>query len=53
MQRIFADVPLIYGFAGSAPLGPTAAMLLDRHFDAATNEVGSGVTGSARPEATT
>ena len=42
MRRIFAGVPLIYGFSGSAPVGPTAAMLLNRHFDAAPNEIGSG-----------
>ena len=27
MQRIFADVPVIYGFSAGAPVGPMAAML--------------------------
>ena len=34
MRRIFANVPGIYGFSGAAPVGPTAAMLLNRTFDA-------------------
>jgi hypothetical protein len=34
MRRIFAGVPAIYGFSSSAPVGPTAAMLLNRTFDA-------------------
>jgi hypothetical protein len=34
MRRIFHDVPAIYGFYSSAPVGPTAAMLLDKYFDA-------------------
>ena len=34
MRRIFSKVPVIYGFSSSAPVGPTAAMLLNRHFDA-------------------
>jgi hypothetical protein len=33
MRRIFHDVPSIYGFSSSAPVGPTAAMLLNRYFD--------------------
>ncbi len=33
MRRIFANVPSIYGFYASAPVGPTAAMLLNRYFD--------------------
>jgi hypothetical protein len=33
MRRIFAGVPSIYGFSGAAPVGPTAAMLLNRYFD--------------------
>ena len=32
MRRIFADVPVIYGFSSSAPVGPTAGMLLERYF---------------------
>jgi len=46
MRRIFADVPVIYGFSSSAPLGPTAAMLLERHFDATTHGIGSGQASS-------
>jgi hypothetical protein len=33
MRRIFHNVPSIYGFSSSAPVGPTAAMLLNRYFD--------------------
>lgn len=33
MRRIFPDVPSIYGFYSSAPVGPTAAMLLNKYFD--------------------
>jgi hypothetical protein len=33
MRRIFGNVPSIYGFSGPAPVGPTAAMLLNRYFD--------------------
>jgi len=33
MRRIFANVPQIYGFYSSAPVGPTSAMLLNRYFD--------------------
>ena len=43
MRRIFAGVPVIYGFSSSAPVGPTAAMLLERHFDSgAPARVGTG-----------
>jgi hypothetical protein len=43
MRLIFEDVPVIYGFSSVAPLGPTAASLLDRYFQSAgTKEVGSG-----------
>lgn len=34
MRRIFAHVPSIYGFYSSAPVGPTASMLLNKYFDA-------------------
>src|SRR5438477_1257511 len=34
MRQIFANVPVIYGFSSKAPLGPTAATLLDRYFQA-------------------
>jgi hypothetical protein len=33
MRRIFANVPQIYGFYSSAPVGPTSAMLLNKYFD--------------------
>ena len=43
MRRIFPNVPVIYGFSSSAPVGPTAGMLLRRYFDAgAAGEIGSG-----------
>jgi hypothetical protein len=43
MRRIFANVPIIYGFSKLAPLGPTAASLLNRYFDSAPlSTVGSG-----------
>jgi hypothetical protein len=43
MRRIFANVPVIYGFASVAPLVPVAATLLGRYLHAASpTEVGSG-----------
>ena len=43
MRRIFTNVPAIYGFSRLAPLGPTAATLLNRYFDSASPpDVGSG-----------
>jgi hypothetical protein len=43
MRRLFANVPAIYGFSGPAPVGPTAAMLINRYFDgAARGEIASG-----------
>jgi hypothetical protein len=42
MRRIFANVPVIYGFSSSAPVGATAAMLLERYFDAGASAIGSG-----------
>jgi len=43
MRRIFAGVPVIYGFSSHAPVGPAAAMLLDRYFAAGgASEVGTG-----------
>ncbi len=43
MQQIFEDVPAIYGFSSVAPVGPTAASILDRYFrSGGTSEVGSG-----------
>jgi hypothetical protein len=43
MRNIFKDVPVIYGFSSKAPLGPSAASTLQKHFHAgATGEFGSG-----------
>ena len=43
MRRVFRDVPVIYGFASHAPVGPAAAMLLDRYFaQGGAAEVGGG-----------
>ncbi|HSN21250.1 MAG TPA: hypothetical protein VLS49_11265 [Usitatibacter sp.] len=43
MRRIFAGVPVIYGFASLAPYGRTAGPLLQRYFDTAPGgEIGSG-----------
>src|SRR5258708_11155603 len=43
MRRLFANVPAIYGFYSSAPVGPTASMLINRYFDAAPRaEIGTG-----------
>ena len=47
MRQIFKDVPAIYGFSSVAPLGPTAASLLQRHFQTA----GSGEIGTGRASA--
>ena len=42
-RRIFVNVPAIYGFSSTAPVGTTAASLLNRYFQSASNgEVGSG-----------
>ncbi|MEP7328522.1 MAG: hypothetical protein ABI777_04870 [Betaproteobacteria bacterium] len=47
MERIFKDVPVIYGFSSVAPLGPSAGSALDRYFQSAgTGEVGSGRASS-------
>ena len=43
MRQIFKDVPVIYGFSSKAPLGRTAAPMLDRYFQSgAGGEIGSG-----------
>jgi hypothetical protein len=43
MRRLFAGVPAIYGFSGAAPVGATAAALLNRYFDGAPrNEIATG-----------
>jgi hypothetical protein len=47
MRRIFAGVPVIYGFSSHAPIGRDAAALLDRYFAAGgAREVGSGHASS-------
>jgi len=46
MRRIFSQVPAIYGFSSAAPVGPTAAMLLDRYFDSG----GGTAFGSGAPD---
>ena len=47
MRRIFAGVPVIYGFSSLAPYGRTAGPLLQRYFDTAPGEE----IGSGRPSA--
>ena len=43
MRLVFNNVPAIYGFSSVAPLGPVAASILRRHFQAnGTGEVGTG-----------
>ena len=43
MRRIFAGVPVVYGFASTAPLGPRAAVALNGYFrSAVSGEIGSG-----------
>jgi hypothetical protein len=42
MRRIFANVPVIYGFSSKAPIGATAATLLERHFDGGAGEIATG-----------
>ncbi len=37
MRRIFVDVPTIYGFSSTAPLGPLSALLLNRYFQAGSS----------------
>jgi hypothetical protein len=45
MREIFVDVPAIYGFSSVAPLGPDAAAVLGRYFQAAgAGEVATGRT---------
>jgi hypothetical protein len=47
MRRLFANVPTIYGFSGPAPVGATAAALLNRYFDTgARGEIASGRASS-------
>jgi len=47
MRRIFMNVPVIYGFSSRAPLGPTAATLLNRYFESAP--MAAVGTGRANP----
>jgi hypothetical protein len=43
MRRVFAGVPVIYGFSSHAPIGRDAAALLDRYFAAGgAHDVGGG-----------
>lgn len=43
MRRIFMDVPVLYGFSSTAPVGAVAAGVLDRYFrGGAAGEVGKG-----------
>src|SRR5882672_4025617 len=47
MRRVFAGVPVIYGFSGAAPVGPTAAAILARYFSSApVGETGNGRASS-------
>jgi len=47
MRQIFEDVPVIYGFSSVAPLGPAAADILRRYFQAGgAAEVGTGRTSA-------
>jgi hypothetical protein len=47
MRRIFASVPVIYGFSAMAPLGATAGPLLGRHLVSS----GAGEFGTGRASA--
>jgi hypothetical protein len=42
MRRIFANVPVIYGFSAMAPLGAVAAPLLGRHLLSSGGEFATG-----------
>lgn len=43
MRQVFKDVPVIYGFSSSAPLGPVAGSVLERYFrTGGAREVGRG-----------
>jgi hypothetical protein len=47
MRRVFANVPVIYGFSGAAPVGPTAAAILGRYFsNGSGGEIGNGRASS-------
>jgi hypothetical protein len=48
MRMVFPNVPVIYGFSSVAPLGPVAAVSLNRYFQAAgPGEVGKGRTSGS------
>ena len=47
MRNIFKGVPVIYGFSSKAPLGPSAAGVLQRYFQAG----GAAEIGGGRPSA--
>jgi hypothetical protein len=48
MRLVFPDVPVIYGFASVAPLGPVAAGVLTRYFQGTgTGEIGKGRTSNS------
>ena len=46
MRQIFKDVPEIYGFSSTAPLGPIAGATLSRYFRSA----GAGEVARSRPD---
>jgi hypothetical protein len=48
MRRIFAGVPVIYGFSSTAPVGPVAGGIINRYFQTGhAAEVGRGRTSAA------
>jgi hypothetical protein len=48
MRLLFKDVPVIYGFASVAPLGPVAGSVLNRYFrSSGTSEVAKGRASSS------
>lgn len=55
MRQVFKDVPVLYGFASSAPLGPVAGATLERYFrsggarDVGTGRVSRGLLGRFAP----
>ncbi|MGY4827795.1 hypothetical protein ACVNIS_04355 [Sphaerotilaceae bacterium SBD11-9] len=52
MRLLFRDVPAIYGFASTAPLGPTAAATLSKYFQGGGRSlVGTGRIDPALPRA--
>jgi len=47
MRHIFKDVPVVYGFSSKAPLGRSAAPMLDRYFQSGSGgEIGGGRASS-------